>query len=146
VDIRSACFNICTCRNILLALLYDMGQFMGKDPSPCGCGRIILSGPKRDVWPDGVGQRIDGSDRLGGVRTGVDAHAAEILSEARLHKGARGWIQRLPLRAQYVMYYWRGDVGCGRVGGLALETQPLLTARFALAAAAAVLAAGAGAL
>jgi hypothetical protein len=76
----------------------------------------------------------------------VSSHAAEVVAEARLHKGACGWVERLPWRAQHVMDDRRRNIRCRLAGCLALQAQPLLAAGRTLAAAAAVLAARAGAL
>jgi hypothetical protein len=77
----------------------------------------------------------------------MHAHVAEIVAEARLHKGTRHNIEWLAGRLQYLVDDWRR--GVGRVSMHRSGLQDALTipvARFTFAPDAGVLAAGAGAL
>src|SRR5580700_8102150 len=52
-----------------------------------------------------------GADRLGGFRRpriGMHPHPAEIITEARLHESAGGWVERLAGRAQNIVDDGRG--------------------------------------
>src|SRR5215217_3248980 len=53
------------------------------------------------------------------------SHPAEIMSEARLHEGACGRIERLTGRAQHLVNDGRRFRTLGLVGGAALQAQPL---------------------
>lgn len=64
---------------------------------------------------------MHGPRRLGGLPVGMDAHAAEVVAEARLHEGAGSGIQRLTGGTQHLMHDGRDGARVVMPGGAALE-------------------------
>src|SRR5262249_47507379 len=69
-----------------------------------------------------IGQGVRGSRRFLGLRSGMDAHVAEVEIEARFHKCPRLRIERLSGEAQHVMDDGRSrGVGTGKTLRLQLR-------------------------
>jgi hypothetical protein len=126
-------------------LLHYVRQFVGEQSSPTAIARRILVRTKGHVVADGVGRRIHRPRRLSRPRVGMDAHAAEVMAEARLHEPARRHVQRPAGGAQHLVDNGRGH-SRATAHSATLQAQPLLAALGAFAAVAGMLAAGAGAL
>src|SRR5262245_49853102 len=69
-----------------------------------------------------VGQRVDGAGGLSSTGVGMDAHAAEVVPEARLHERTRVHVERFAWRLQHIVdNRWRR---CWRrVTGFTLQAQ-----------------------
>lgn len=89
-------------------LLNYMRQLMRHQPSPGRTLRRKLPRAKHHIPPDGVCQRIHRPCALGRLCICVHPYAAEVVPEARLHKGPRLGVQRLAGRAQHLVHYGRG--------------------------------------
>src|SRR5262245_53097248 len=88
-------------------LLRHVCQFM-REQSPAGPrARFVLAGGEGDLVGYSEGARARIVCRRDSVVAGVDAHTAEITTEARFKVSARRRIQRLPWRTQCLVDYWR---------------------------------------
>src|SRR5438132_7114482 len=65
---------------------------------------MIHAAAECDVTANGPGARSDFRGRLRGARIGVNADPTEVVTEARLHEGTGGAIQRLTGRAQHIVH------------------------------------------
>ena len=101
-------------------LLNDVHQFVRQQPPPLRGIGMPAARAERDVPPDGprLRTRIPRAAFRRGV--GVDAHAAEIVPEACLHRAAGLRGQRLARLAQHFPHALRHVAGSGR-GSAALE-------------------------
>ena len=89
-------------------LLNDMGQFMGNQfPSRIAPG-FKTSGLEDKLMTNCIGQGVHGPRGVRRFVIGMNAHATEIMSEARLEEGAGHSIERLARRAKHLMYDRRG--------------------------------------
>jgi hypothetical protein len=61
----------------------------------------MLPGPKHDVLSDGIRDGIDRTRRFRRPAVGMEADAAELVVEARLHEGPRGGVEGLAGRVQH---------------------------------------------
>jgi len=82
-------------------LLQHMRQLMGEQSLAVIALGPILSFSEHDIRPQGERASRDRSSRGIGFEIGMDAHIAEIDSEARLKKAACSCIERLAGPAQY---------------------------------------------
>jgi hypothetical protein len=82
-------------RNDFISCLYDMRQFMGKQPFSLVRFWRIPPCAKYHVLPHGVRLGIHGPRRLGRTRAGMHPHLAEVVAEAGFEegadRGASGW-------------------------------------------------------
>src|SRR5439155_3873089 len=90
------------------SLVYHVGKFMSEQPSAVRVRRTILRASEENMLAQGVGPRTNEACRLLGVPSGVDSHTTEVVSEARLEICESGRVQRLTVRAYYVI----GDLIC----------------------------------
>jgi hypothetical protein len=104
---------------------------------------LILSGPKHDVRPHRICQRIYGLCRRGRPRIGVNLHSTEVVPKSRFHERARRLVERSPRRTQNLVDNGRRGGRPGSCGRTALQGRFLFLAFLALLAAAGVLTAGA---
>jgi hypothetical protein len=79
------------------ALLEDhVGKFMGEQPQALSRSGVVASPAEDYVRADRIGPRTQGPCGCGREFVSVQAHAAEVVAEAGLHKGAEGRIKRRP--------------------------------------------------
>jgi hypothetical protein len=76
-------------------LLQGVGQFVGQQEAARSRVRVILVLIEHDVAPNRVGGSVNSLSRLGRFCIGMHTHPAEIVAEARLHKGACCCVERL---------------------------------------------------
>src|SRR5712691_7204023 len=70
-------------------LLQDVSQLVGQNPFSFYGRWGITTRVENHVSTNGIGQSIHGPRRFGSRGVGVDADAAEVVSEAGLEEGAR---------------------------------------------------------
>src|SRR5919112_6431422 len=98
-----------------------MGQLMGQEAPARFAERSVSSRTEHYILSHCVGQRIHCSSRGRRFLICVDPYFAEVVTEARLHKGTRALIEGLPWRSKRLMYYGRRGIRLCITGGLALQ-------------------------
>jgi hypothetical protein len=83
-----------------LPLLYDVRQLVREQPLAFCCSGRIPAGTEHDMLARGIGVRLNGLSRFSGRRVGMDAHAAEVMTKARLEEGPSCCVERLAGGAQ----------------------------------------------
>jgi hypothetical protein len=70
-----------------------MGEFVSEEVAAGGGVRGKLAGGEDDVAADGVRESADSVSRLCSTRVGVDANAAEVVTETRFEEFAAGRVE-----------------------------------------------------
>ncbi len=82
-------------------LLDDMSQFVREQPAALRGSGIEAPKAENDVVSNCVGMSVERPSRHLCVLIRMHAHTAEVVSEARLHKGASRQVEGLTRRAKY---------------------------------------------
>ena len=77
-------------------LLNHVDELVRDEATPLVCARSVLTVVESDRCANRVGTRTQGTCRGLGIGIRVDAHVAEVVSEAGLHLGPQSGIERLP--------------------------------------------------
>ena len=76
-------------------LVADASDLVGQQAASVAHRHVILLRPEHNVLPCGVGPGTNRLRRTRCLTVSVHPHPAEVVPEARLHKGAGGRVQRL---------------------------------------------------
>src|SRR5215212_8684757 len=100
-----------------------MGQLMGQEAPAHFSERGVSSRTEHYILSHSVGQRIHCLSRGRRFLICVDPYFAEVVTEARLHKGTRILIEGLPWRVKRLLYYRRRALVLCITGGWALQAR-----------------------